>query len=620
MRTGRNAPCPCGSGKKYKACCLERDRVAAREAADEARAAATVAPPRRGAVFAAQAWEADVVAVAPPMDGVPAPAMVLVVADGRVIHGEVVPTPATVGEGADDVADAVREAGRSAGRFPAVVRVRRELAEAVGRRLAGEGVVVSGADSLPSIDGVVDTFVSELGLAPRIPPTVTTPGSWTETGATAEELAALFAAAARFWRARAWDALYDVPALRAVLPEGDPWIVSLLSAGGAGPGLAMYAREEDYLALLDDPADAFGPEGGPALSLTLGPRGDVPAAMGEESDAAGWEVAGPAAYPFVIGVRLAEGRWTAGEVRALRLVTAAVAALAEGRVSPPEGVEVADPATGVRLALYAVEEDDDGDGEPLWPPLHRAGPCCAQGPAADPEAALRALDGGVDEAHEAEEERQDRFLTWLERQGRGEDWVERHLANAAAWGEFLYGQAGVPAEAATEYDLRVFVYDWYPRAAGMESDVARRLPASLCRYFGWMAEHEGVAYPWAAAVLREREAFRERLEGAPEGGFWEAATGEWRAEVGFDLMQRLLLHSPSFPPGGPSLMTPDVARLEAELQRRWLIWRDEEVRAGTVAPGALRAALGARQAAWEETPHPGFGGRTPREVAEGAGE
>jgi tetratricopeptide (TPR) repeat protein len=27
-KTGRNDPCPCGSGKKYKHCCLERDRAA----------------------------------------------------------------------------------------------------------------------------------------------------------------------------------------------------------------------------------------------------------------------------------------------------------------------------------------------------------------------------------------------------------------------------------------------------------------------------------------------------------------------------------------------------------------------------------------------------------------
>lgn len=29
---GRNDPCHCGSGKKYKACCLTKDEAAAREA------------------------------------------------------------------------------------------------------------------------------------------------------------------------------------------------------------------------------------------------------------------------------------------------------------------------------------------------------------------------------------------------------------------------------------------------------------------------------------------------------------------------------------------------------------------------------------------------------------
>ena len=27
MKTGRNDPCPCGSGKKYKACCLARKQA-----------------------------------------------------------------------------------------------------------------------------------------------------------------------------------------------------------------------------------------------------------------------------------------------------------------------------------------------------------------------------------------------------------------------------------------------------------------------------------------------------------------------------------------------------------------------------------------------------------------
>ena len=40
-KAGRNDPCPCGSGKKYKRCCLEKD-----EAAASALAAATPSPPK----------------------------------------------------------------------------------------------------------------------------------------------------------------------------------------------------------------------------------------------------------------------------------------------------------------------------------------------------------------------------------------------------------------------------------------------------------------------------------------------------------------------------------------------------------------------------------------------
>lgn len=38
-KTGRNDPCPCASGKKYKHCCLEKDRAAELSAADRQRVA-----------------------------------------------------------------------------------------------------------------------------------------------------------------------------------------------------------------------------------------------------------------------------------------------------------------------------------------------------------------------------------------------------------------------------------------------------------------------------------------------------------------------------------------------------------------------------------------------------
>src|SRR5437867_4481641 len=53
MKVGRNDPCPCGSGKKYKKCCLEKDQAAERAQRVATRSAATTsddwlpAPPTR---------------------------------------------------------------------------------------------------------------------------------------------------------------------------------------------------------------------------------------------------------------------------------------------------------------------------------------------------------------------------------------------------------------------------------------------------------------------------------------------------------------------------------------------------------------------------------------------
>jgi tetratricopeptide (TPR) repeat protein len=55
-QTGRNDPCPCGSGKKYKRCCLDKDQAAASAKAEAERAAASA---RARAVFDALADDDD---------------------------------------------------------------------------------------------------------------------------------------------------------------------------------------------------------------------------------------------------------------------------------------------------------------------------------------------------------------------------------------------------------------------------------------------------------------------------------------------------------------------------------------------------------------------------------
>jgi hypothetical protein len=50
-KVGRNAPCPCGSGKKYKMCCLAQDEAASRTAAAAAAEASPAPARKRGAAY-----------------------------------------------------------------------------------------------------------------------------------------------------------------------------------------------------------------------------------------------------------------------------------------------------------------------------------------------------------------------------------------------------------------------------------------------------------------------------------------------------------------------------------------------------------------------------------------
>lgn len=69
-KPGRNDRCPCGSGKKYKACCLTKDETAEREklAADQAAREARAAEKRLSLRRLRAAMTAELAAAVPPDD------------------------------------------------------------------------------------------------------------------------------------------------------------------------------------------------------------------------------------------------------------------------------------------------------------------------------------------------------------------------------------------------------------------------------------------------------------------------------------------------------------------------------------------------------------------------
>jgi hypothetical protein len=248
---------------------------------------------------------------------------------------------------------------------------------------------------------------------------------------------------------------------------------------------------------------------------------------------------------------------------------------------------------------------------------HAIGP---EGPNARPEAALSLVWSASLAQHErlraAERERVRRFEASLKDSGLSKAAQRRHERNARLWGEYL-AEMSVPAEAATEFDLRSYVYDWFPRKEVVPADVARALPESLRLFFRFLDANEGIRYPWAEGVLDELAVVAAERGPAPEGAFWDEEVREWRTEFWEDVDHRVMLHDRDLPgtgEGWPVMMNPEVARLSTELQRLWLIWYDQAVRGGTTDLEELFETLSLRQRGWENTPHPALHGRTPRQA------
>jgi hypothetical protein len=617
MSVGRNDPCPCGSGKKYKKCCLPLDRIASRAGAEDQRAVQV----RRAARDATE-WEADLFAMPGGFEDDPAgrPAALLVVAGGFVLANDVFSSPSPEPEEmAATLAQSLTATAERIGSWPRRVAVREAVvAEALGRRLARQ----TGGDSVPEVvagvlAGVDDASASlwQHFTGRRRSIRGSKPRTWAGWGLPGELVADLFRAAADLHRAAPWRELSDADPLGVSVPGGGEWTVCVLGNAGKEYGLQLYSDADDHQAILDDRPWDLWPRGR-LISLSFDDGGEIPRPMRKEVARAGWEVAAPDAYPHLLAVNTPAGgirrRHAADLLAVLRAVPAFLAAVSSAAGGSASLEEWTDPATGVTLSLL-----------PRGPYAHAfrsfasGGP---EGPGARPEAAIpehRILE--PEELHgryEHELAVLDGFFRHLAvDRGFAEATVRKHLQNTRVFLDFLH-ETGVPWRAVHEYDLREFLHDWYPRKVWDSVGRTEALPVSLKRFFDYLAEEEGVGCPWAARVLEDRETYWRRLETVPGRYFWDEGVGEWRSQLNVELSADLLL--PEYELGedehwGPTMGIRE-ARLQRELHRRWLLWRDELIRAGTDDRRLVEAELIALQKEWERTPHAAYDGRTPYDV------
>ncbi|HEX2080656.1 MAG TPA: SEC-C domain-containing protein [Longimicrobium sp.] len=625
MKISRNDPCHCGSGRKYKACCKPRDEARARaraligeEAFDQAEAE-WLALARQE-----KEWAVDI-APAPGRvheDPEAALSLVMVTAGEWVAHAEVIShRPAGAAERARDMVAAVNAVGRALGVLPERLAVPdHELVEPVAHGLAGRGITVE-HDQPDDLYEAMSAVLANMDPTPAGGQMVIAL-TWRETEASPDELADFHQAAADFYTAAPWSSevsagpfLLDVnlegDELQAAssmdLPTRQQWAASVMGGLGESFGLMLHSQPEDLVNVFgsDDPAALLGESIGYAITVDFDHRRVLTRAMQREIAAAGWPVAGPGAYPRLFGMGLPGRRIRAYEVRLATRALRAVTAFARG------GDPLAE--TGMRVTPWDPEAEEESRLDWFHVP-DEATPIRAEGPRADPVCShLWDTDEQRAERMAAEQARMDRFAAWLREQGVPGEEMEADLANADAWRWFLAGVGA--AGAATEFDLRLFLYDLYLRKTDPAPEVVHALPRSMRRIVRWLEEREGIRYPFAAGVLDELDRVAARGRELGEG------LEETLRLLSYDIYDYLDVRAmicssdlPGVPGGWPDLMKMEVAQLREELQRRWLLWYDELVRGGMTDYGELEEALIARQRQWENTPHPRVGGRTPAEV------
>jgi hypothetical protein len=621
---GRNDPCPCGSGKKYKRCCeasdLARERTGRRLHLVEGGAPVPAGLPED---VPTKPWEIALVPMLASLADDPAarPVALLTVSDGFVIGADILNRPpAEPAELAPIVERAVLTAIGKLGVTPGRVHVRHEsVAAELAPRLAARGIGVAAVSELPGAAEAARGLHDQFSGGPPGALLLSHPDTWAGWGLPRELVAELFSASAAYHRAAPWRVVPDDRILRTEVPGGRTWWIMVLGNAGEQFGISLFENAGDIEQLFadSDPMSPFARSEGVMVSITFDRGGDVPRPTRQEIREARWEIAGPAAYPQLMVLNTPGGGITQGQVRDLISCLRAVPRFVEQhrQILEDDRLQAAplrwhDEPSGVAMELVDVTIVDEG----LWDvpeTLSTSGP---EGPGARPGVTLG--DMPDEERAALVESTLGRFVAWLERSGKkplSPAVARRHATALRPFLDSLVHGAGVSPQAVSEYDLRDFLYRWYPLKVLDGETGARSLPGSMRRFFDFLAQSEGVLCPWADQILRDREAFLHRWETRPFGTFMDNAVQEWVVPFTLDLHARLLLPAPGVESEVEwrEFMGPIEAELWDELHRRWLVWRDEAIREGISERGPLLAALTARQRAWERAPNPRAAGKTP---------
>jgi hypothetical protein len=328
----------------------------------------------------------------------------MVVADEIAVETDIRLVTATeIAHVAKALEDAVVRAAGRVGVFPETVLVRRhDVAEALRPLLRDRGCGVGVESILPGLDLLSRDLVEHL-TGQSSWPAVAPPPTWAAWGLPPGLVKDLFSAYARFYEAAPWRWLDFAPPVLAEWSDGeDPWVVSVMGSSMGEYGLAIYSHPWDFEETLawEEDEPPFQELEGWVVHLGYQQRGQVGRAMLREIAQARWEVAGPAAYPFIMPLLTPGGGLQKDQVRRMTELLRGVASLSDERgerLRSPEGVEV-EKSDGRLTLRYAVEPEGEASPSRLPPEL---------------EEILEGLErgdfGGLEEARVELERRMDRY-------------------------------------------------------------------------------------------------------------------------------------------------------------------------------------------------------------------
>lgn len=660
MSIGRNAPCPCGSGRKYKQCCLDADAQRGRslhlmhggesaiphDAPDYERPLVDALDPRT-------IWEIDAVPLPVHIAREPMGrhCVLMIVADDIVLSADMDPAPPSEPE---DIAQwyltaltmVMRTIARStpkAIKWPTKLLVRHAtVAAALKPLLAPHGTEVGLSARLYSLDNAARSLRAALLGDPWTdldapPPSpdgsdallhdmnsggltlMSLPETWAAWGLPDAVLTPLIHGARAYHAAAPWTVLANEQALRVTDSRNgnQQWTVSVLGAGETVFGISIYGSDDDFMRMYTrhDPREMLRGLDDAVLNLSFERRIDVTPALRQEFKRKRWPLAAPDLYPTLTvtntpagGVTVAQAGFIARVLDAVVRFTAQHGAVLDAH-DAPKPMQYEDAASGLTLRY-------DGDRAQAVPGFFIVPDTLTPGNAAGPRADALAVipyGGDVDAWLEHARTPLVDFQAWLRnRAPRGKTAPKRGTARLASdaglFLDFLSGYRRASLTAVHEADLRIFLYDWFPtKVLGAQ----RALPAmldALEQFFAWL-ESDGLACPWAGPLLRDRAAIEARIASKPSGVSMTIVASPWRDDLYHDLVERVMYPEAMAVDDDelPAYTGPIEEALFGELVRHVLRWREDTIASGVTDSNDVADLVFARQRKWEKTKHAGFG-------------